>query len=249
MWRLALLVALGVPPYPDVPHSPNVPWQYLYGLNLIENSPDGGTCMVYADGGVVISNCPITVAPGGTGGSSFQYLQVGELDAGAAQIGTLQVTTETVGFLDAGTISVAGNPVVGETGAAEVLLSVSGLGNVSGLYQTFFYPSTCAAPWPSPPCVCGAGAYGFGTCPPDGGTALGFSGVGPQDYCTASVSTVVSDAGVGYQSIFQATASPGDHDAGFSAGGVALSLVNWTTQTFPVGNVNLLAEVKCYPPK
>ena len=246
MWLALLLAASG----------PSLP---VYGVGLL--GPDGGVqCNVYADAGTVYSTCAFSgaVSDGGGGsgpvilpdaGLNLAYLQVGDLDAGAAQIGALQVTTETVGFEDAGTISVAGNQVVGETGAAEVLLSVSGLGNVSGLYQTFFYPSTCAAPWPSPPCVCGAGAYGFGTCPPDGGTALGFSGVGPQDYCTASVSSIINDGGFGYNGMMQATASPGDHDAGFVGGGVALQVVNWTTQTFMAGSTNLLAEIKCYAPK
>ena len=205
-----LLAASGHPPLP------------VYGVGLV--GPDGGIeCVVYADGGNVVSTCPIN----GSGGSNT--------DGGGSSSGS------------SGGGGDGGSPT--ETGSAQVLLNVSGLGNVSGVYQTFFYPSTCAAPWPSPPCVCGAGAYGFGTCPPDGGTALGFSGVGPQDYCTASVSSIINDGGFGYNGMMQATASPGDHDAGFVGGGVALQVVNWTTQTFMAGSTNLLAEIKCYAPK
>lgn len=149
-------------------------------------------------------------------------------------------------FIDAGCIEM--NGVVRcswETGQADVLLNVGGLGNVSGIYQTFFHPRICAAPWPTPPCLCGAGAYGYGTCPSDGGIPHGFLGVGPNDHCSASVLAVVNDGGLGYSSMLQASASPSDNDAGLVANGISVSFVNWTTTSFMPGSTNLLGEVQC----
>lgn len=203
----------------------------VYGVGLL--GVDGGiACVVYADGGKVSSNCLFQ----STTDAGPPLLP----DSGYAP-GSI-----TTAFIDAGCIKM--NGVVRcswETGQADVLLNVGGLGNVSGIYQTFFYPSICAAPWPTPPCLCGAGAYGYGTCPSDGGIPHGFLGVGPNDHCSASVLAVVNDGGLGYSSMLQASASPSDNDAGLVANGISVSFVNWTTTSFMPGSTNLLGEVQC----